>query len=92
MEKSLSKAQFLEFVRSRGKVQAAIFRLPGFTNHNVHPDWMHTVDEGFGALICGQVLSHLLPEYGKKKMSKLRTYGRTSRNSIQHSKFLGISA
>lgn len=72
MEKSLSKAQFLESVRSRGKVQAAIFRLPGFTNHNVHPDWMHTVDEGFGALICGQVLSHLLPEYGKNKDEQIK--------------------
>ena len=60
---SLSKAEFLESVKTREKMVCPLFDLPGVTNQLMFPDWMHVMDEGFGALVAGQILYSLLPFY-----------------------------
>ena len=62
-ENSLNKAEFLESVKTRDKPICPLFNLPGISNHIMHPDWMHSMDEGFSQLVCGQVLFELLPHY-----------------------------
>ena len=69
---SLSKAEFLAGVSERGKVSAAIFQLPGVTNHALQPDWMHSVDGGFAALVCGQVLHALLPAFATRQREQVQ--------------------
>ena len=34
------------------------------------PDWMHVMDEGFGALVAGQILHYLLPFYPGNSAAK----------------------
>ena len=62
-ENSLSKAEFLESVQTRDKPICPLFNLPAISNHILHPDWMHSMDEGFSQLVAGQVLFELLPHY-----------------------------
>ena len=62
-ENSLSKAEFLESVQTRDKPICPLFNLPGISNHIMHPDWMHSMDEGFSQLVAGQTLFELLPHY-----------------------------
>ena len=62
-ENSLSKAEFLESVQTRDKLICPLFNLPGISNHIMHPDWMHSMDEGFSQLVAGQILFELLPHY-----------------------------
>ena len=69
---SLSKANFLATVRERDREVAPIFDVAGVTNQTLQPDWLHCVDEGFGALVCGQVLHSLLPEYGTVKAERVQ--------------------
>ena len=44
---SPSKAEFLESVQTRDKPICPVFNLPRISNHILHPDWMHSMDEGF---------------------------------------------
>ena len=60
---SLTKAEWIEFVQAREKPLCPLFSLPNISNQNMNPDWMHVMDEGFAALVCGQVLWDLLPCY-----------------------------
>ena len=45
------------------KLVCPLFDLPGVSNQLMFPDWMHVMDEGFGALVAGQILHYLLPFY-----------------------------
>ena len=67
---SLSKAEFLESVKTREKLVCPLFDLPGVSNQLMFPDWMHVMDEGFGALVAGQVLNYLLPFYPGNSAAK----------------------
>ena len=67
---SLSKAEFLESVKTREKMVCPLFDLPGVTNQLMFPDWMHVMDEGFGALVAGQILYSLLPFYPGTSVAK----------------------
>lgn len=67
---SLSKAEFLESVKTREKMVCPLFDLPGVTNQLMFPDWMHVMDEGFGALVAGQILHYLLPFYPGNSAAK----------------------
>ena len=67
---SLSKAEFLESVMTRKKMVCPLFDLPGVTNQLMFPDWMHVMDEGFGALVAGQILHYLLPFYPGNSAAK----------------------
>ena len=58
--KSLSQAEWLQALESRGKPVSPLFALPGITNASMKPDWMHVVDEGSAALAAGQILAELL--------------------------------
>ena len=70
-EHSLSKADFLESVQTRDKLICPLFNLPGISNYIMHPDWMHSMDEGFSQLVPGQILFELLPHYPGRKIRSL---------------------
>ena len=70
---SLSKADYLESLASRGKNPNPLFTLPNVSNDTMKPDWMHTCDEGIGALCAGQVLKELLNHYpGSNQDSRVK--------------------
>ena len=62
-EQSLDKAAFLALLAERGKEANPLFTLPSVSNDTILPDWMHVLDEGIGALACGQILKELLAWY-----------------------------
>jgi len=39
------------------KLVCPLFDLPGVSNQLMFPDWMYVMDEGFGALVAGQILA-----------------------------------
>ena len=47
-----------------------LFDLPGVRNQLMFLDWMHVMDEGFGALVAGQILHDLLPLYPGNSAAK----------------------
>ena len=70
---SLSKADYLESLASRGKNPNPLFTLPNVSNDTMKPDWMHTCDEGIGALCAGQALKGLLKHYpGSNQDSRVK--------------------
>ena len=70
---SLSKADYLESLASWGKNPNPLFTLPNVSNDTMKPDWMHTCDEGIGALCAGQVLKELLKRYpGSNQDSRVK--------------------
>ena len=60
---ALSARDFLARNASIGKQPNEIFSLPGVTPDICRPDWMHTVDLGIAADICGHAMAELLREY-----------------------------
>ena len=57
--KSLKKASWLDCLKERKKPCSPLFDLPGVDNYTMKADWMHAVDEGIAATICGNVLAEL---------------------------------
>ena len=53
-----------------GCIGLPLFDLPGVSNQLMFPDWMHVMDEGFGALVAGQILHYLLPFYPGNSAAK----------------------
>ena len=53
-----------------GCIGLPLFDLPGISNQLMFPDWMHVMDEGFGALVAGQILHYLLPFYPGNSAAK----------------------
>lgn len=62
-ETDMTIASFFRRLARDGKTISVIFSLPGVHPMLCRPDWMHTVDLGIAADICGQVFVMLLPSY-----------------------------
>ena len=55
---------------SPAKLVCPLFDLLGVRNQLMFPDWMHVMDEGFGALVSRQILHYLLPLYPGNSAAK----------------------
>ena len=75
LKELLTTEEFLERNTNDGRVASVIFSLPGVDPSICRPDWMHAVDLGVTADICGHVFMELLRVFrGKQETACARLW------------------